>query len=60
MQRFCGLKRSTGQAAGFIVRGVTFPWVHHESAEFALDYAIAFLEAKLKPGIGLEAKTESS
>jgi hypothetical protein len=34
--------------------------VHHESAELALDYAIAFLEAKLKPGIGLEVKAESS
>src|ERR1017187_6962204 len=39
---------------------ISFPWVHHESAELALDYAIAFLEAKLKPGIGLEAKAESS
>jgi hypothetical protein len=31
-----------------LVRDVSFPWVHHESAESALDHALGSLEAKLK------------
>jgi hypothetical protein len=31
-----------------LVRDVTFPWVHRESAESALDHALESLAAKLK------------
>jgi len=47
------------QAAGrrVLVRDIAFPWVHHESAGSALEHAIGFLEARLKPAAGLEAET---
>ena len=54
------IEEEHGAGRRIIVRDVTFPRVHHESAELALDYAIAFPEAKLKLVIGLEAKAESS
>jgi hypothetical protein len=31
-----------------LVRDIAFPWVHHESAESALNHALQSLAAKLK------------
>ena len=43
------IEEEHGAVHRVLVRDVTFPWVHHESAESALDHAISFLEAKLEP-----------
>jgi hypothetical protein len=38
-----------GAGRRILVRDVTFPWVHHESAESALEHVIGFLQAKVTP-----------
>jgi hypothetical protein len=46
------------QGAGrrVLVRDITFPWVHHESADSALEHTIEFLETRLNPVSGREAE----
>jgi hypothetical protein len=48
------MEKEHGASHRVLVRDITFPWVHHESADSAMEHAIGFLEARLKPAIGLE------
>ncbi len=50
------MEQEHGPGRRVLVRDVTFPWVHHGSADSALEHAIGFLEARWKPPAGLEAE----
>jgi hypothetical protein len=50
------IEEEHGAGHRILVRDVTFPWVHHESTDSALDHVIGFLEAKLTPGAGAESE----
>ncbi len=51
------MEQEQGVGHRVLVRDITFPWVHHESADAALGEAIGYLEARLRPPTGLEAET---
>ena len=50
------MEKEHGAGHRVLVRDITFPWVHHESADSALEHAIGFLAERLKPATGLEAE----
>jgi len=50
------MEKEEGAGHRVLVRDTTFPWVHHESVASALEHAIGFLEARLKPAIGPEGE----
>ncbi len=50
------LEQEHGPGHRVLVRDVTFPWVHHDSADSALEHAIGFLEKRLKAPVDLEAE----
>ena len=50
------MEEEHGAGRRVLVRDITFPWVHHESADSALEHAIGFLEARLKRVTGLESE----
>lgn len=41
------MEEEEGAGRRALVRDITFPWVHHESADSALEHAIGTLEARL-------------
>ena len=49
-QAYAALLWAEEEQAGrrVLVRDISFPWVHHESAESALNHALASLAAKFK------------
>ena len=48
------VEQEHGPGRRILVRDVTFPWVHHESVQSALDQALESLAAKLTPRTGME------
>lgn len=46
------LEEEQGAGRRVLVRDITFPWVHHESADSALEHAIGTLEARLARATG--------
>lgn len=49
------IEQEHGAGHRMLVRDVTFPWVHHESAETALDQALESLAARLEPRSEIES-----
>jgi hypothetical protein len=41
------MEEEEGAGRRALVRDISFPWVHHESADSALEHAIGTLEARL-------------
>jgi hypothetical protein len=50
------LEEEHGAGRRLLVRDIAFPWVHHESADSALEHAIGYLEARLRPARNSEAE----